>query len=136
MNYEKFLIKDFKHWAVYLHLNQYYLGRVYIWAKRADSLDLFEISSEEKEELFIIGIKLKEALGKLFSPDIYNYVVQANVTPHLHMHFIPRYKSSRIFEGIEFKDERWGKNYAPYDYDFKVSEDILTKIRDAIKDAL
>jgi diadenosine tetraphosphate (Ap4A) HIT family hydrolase len=55
------------------------------------------------------------------------------VSPHLHTHVIPRYKTEREFSGIMFRDERWGKNYVPYDKSFKVEKEILFKIRDEIK---
>lgn len=136
MNQKNLLIKEYKFWEVYLHENQYYLGRVYIWAKREDALDLFDITKEEREEYFKIGKELKKALGKLFKPDLYNYATLANVTSHLHTHFIPRYSSNRKFSGIIFNDERWGQNYAPYNKGFKVSEEVLIKIRDALKKEL
>jgi len=91
------------------------------------------MTKEEKEEYFKIGNELKKAYKKLFRPDLYNYATFANVTPHLHTHFIPRYSSKREFLGLIFIDERWGKNYAPYNKEFKVSEENLIKIRDAIK---
>lgn len=136
MNYEKWLIKEYEYWSVYLHKNQYYLGRVYIWAKRKDAVDFFDMTKEEQEEYFKIGKELKKTLAGLFKPDLYNYATLANISPHLHTHFIPRYKKSREFEGIMFNDERYGKNYAPYDYDFKISEDVLIKIRNKIKKGL
>jgi diadenosine tetraphosphate (Ap4A) HIT family hydrolase len=54
----------------------------------------------------------------------------------LHTHIIPRYATPRIFEGMQFIDERWGKNYAPFNTKFKTPEEILIKIRDAIKKEL
>jgi diadenosine tetraphosphate (Ap4A) HIT family hydrolase len=33
---------------------------------------------------------------------------------HGHMHVIPRYAVVREFLGAEFKDERYGDNYVPY----------------------
>lgn len=133
MKYEELLIKDYKHWVVYLHKNQYYLGRVYIWAKRENAIDFMDMTSKEQNEFFKIGRTVKKALKKLFNPDLFNWVSQGNVVPHLHIHLIPRYVSPRKFEGREFKDERWGKNYAPYNYDFEISREALAKIRDAIK---
>jgi len=41
----------------------------------------------------------------LFKPDLMCYIVQGNVTKHLHVHFIPRYKEPRIFDNIKFVDE-------------------------------
>ena len=136
MDYERLLIEEYTHWEVYLNENQCYLGKCYIWAKRENVIDFFDMTDDEKEEYFEIGIKLKLALGKIFRPDLYNYATLANVSPHLHTHVIPRYSSPREFKGIVFTDKRWGQNYAPYDKEFKISEEILMQIKDSIKKAL
>jgi diadenosine tetraphosphate (Ap4A) HIT family hydrolase len=131
--YNHLLIKEYNHWNVFLHESQYYLGRSYLWAKREQALDLFDMTKEEKEEYFKIGNELKGAFKKLFKPDLYNYATLANITPHLHTHFIPRYSSKREFGGVTFIDEKWGQNYAPYNKDFKVPKETLMKIKEAIK---
>jgi len=133
MQYEKFLIKEYKYWKLYLHENQFYLGRVYIWAKRENALDFFDISNEEIKEYFKIGKELKKAFDKLFQPDLYNYATLGNVAHHLHTHFIPRYKTKRELFGINFKDKNFGENYAPYDKKFKVPEEFLMKLRDLLR---
>ena len=136
MDWEKNLIKEFEHWKVYLYHSQYYLGRVYLWAKREDALDLFEISEGEKREYFVIGKRVKEALDELFNPDLYNYITMNNETPHLHTHIIPRYQGKRTFDGIEFEDKRWGKIYFPYDTEFKIPDNTFNKIRTLLSKSL
>ena len=128
MDYEKYLIKEYEHWKVYLHDNQCYLGRIYVWAKRKEALDFFDMTEEEIEEYFKVGKELKKVLSKLFQPDLFNYATLANVAAHLHTHIIPRYKSKREFLGTIFNDENWGQNYAPYRKDFKLSEEKFAKL--------
>jgi diadenosine tetraphosphate (Ap4A) HIT family hydrolase len=135
-DFQKFMIREYKHWGVYLHKNQYFLGRVYIWAKREDAVDLMQMTTEEREELFDIGRAVNNALSELFKPDLMNYAALGNISTHLHLHVIPRYSSSRTFAGQKFVDERWGKNYAPYNYDFETPESVLVKIRDSIREKL
>lgn len=65
-----------------------------------------------------------------------NYAALSNSSPVIHMHFIPRYKEFREFDGIRFQDTRWGQNYAPYDRSFIISEESLFKIKDALKEHL
>lgn len=130
---ENLKIKEYNHWVLYMRPNQYFLGRVYLWAKRENALDFLEMSHEEKEEFFDIGQKVKQVLKEVFNPDLMNYASLGNIDSHLHVHFIPRYKDARVFAGVEFVDERWGMNHAPYDYDFKLPEEVLFKIRDAIR---
>lgn len=134
--YEHFLIKDFTHWYVQLHENQYYLGRLIIAAKRDDDVDLFEMSIEEKAEFFDIGKKVKIALQESFHPDRLNYANLQNIWNHLHVHVIPRYSTERMFDNIRFTDERWGKNYAPYPKEFTLPQKTILNIRDALKEKL
>ena len=136
MDYKQFKIKEFRFWVVYLHTSQYFLGRVYIWSRRQGLVDLMDITMEEREELFEIGRLLKNVLGEIFHPDLFNWASLGNLSAQCHVHLIPRYATIRNFAGIVFEDGRWGKNYAPYDYEFKVSDAILFQIRDTIKKKL
>lgn len=133
MDWEVYLIKEYKHWKLYLHISQYYLGRVHIWSKRDDILDLMDINKEEQDELFKIGKETNKALKKLFNYDLMSYIVQGQQTKHLHVHFIPRYKSERFFDGIKFVDEQWGLSYSPYNKDFEIPEETKMKLVNEIK---
>lgn len=134
--FQIYKIKGYNHWEVYLHENQCYLGRVYIWAKREDAVDLMQMTSEERDELFNIGNEINKSIAQLFKPNLMNYAALGNIATHLHLHVIPRYVSSRQFDEIEFVDERWGKNYVPYNYDFKTPESTLLKLLNAIREKL
>lgn len=137
MDYEKLKIKSYKHWDVYLHENQCYLGRVFVQLKDEKGVeDFLDIDGEVRDEFFLIGSKIKQALKVLFKPDKMNYAALSNTSPVIHMHIIPRYKEPRQFNGITFRDARWGQNYAPYDRSFILDEPALFKIRDAIKEHL
>lgn len=135
-NYETLKIQEFNHWILYLHECQSYLGRVFLLARLSSGRDLMDIQGEEREEFFHIGNTLKKGLGLLFSPDKMNYAALGNVFDALHVHVIPRYKTKRLFEEIEFVDTRWGKNYAPYDKEFVVESHVLQKIKEAIRSQL
>ena len=65
-----------------------------------------------------------------------NYAALSNTSPKIHVHLVPRYKEIREFDGIVFKDIRWGKNYAPYDKSFQLEESVLLKVRDALLEQL
>lgn len=121
------VIKDYEHWTVSLHGNQGYLGRCVIVAKREDAEDLSEATPEEREELFLIINELKNAAADLFQPDWFNYAFLGNIVRHLHGHFLPRYKTSREYGGMIFKDERWGQNYLT-DEDFVTPDEIARNI--------
>ena len=127
---EDHLIKKFNHWNVFIH-NQCYLGRCAVALNRHIE-DLTEITLEEREELFNILKKLRESIISLFGANLFTYTSAGNITRHLHVHFIPRYDHNLEFEGVLFKDERWGKNHATYNRRFKVSGELLNKIKEKI----
>jgi diadenosine tetraphosphate (Ap4A) HIT family hydrolase len=136
LTYEDLIILKGTYWTVFLHgQSPYYLGRMYIWLKR-DVVDLMDISREERDELFVIGQKLKEALAKLSHPDLFNYAALGNESPHVHVHLVPRYAGAREFDGITFSDDQWGSNYVPFDRQFSVPDETLIKLRDTIRDLL
>ena len=130
--YKYLNIKDFKHWKLMLHEHQCYLGRSIIALKRHDE-DIFNCTTEELIELREISIKLRNTIKELWGADMFNYCSLGNGIRHVHLHLIPRYSNPVEFENVTFTDERWGKNYAPHNTEFKVSTEILTKIVDKIK---
>ncbi len=137
VDYNQLRIKSYKHWDVYLHENQCYLGRVFVQPKVNEKMeDFLEIDGEVRNEFFQVGKEVKKALEILFKPDKMNYAALSNTSPVVHIHIIPRYADVREFANVEFKDTRWGSNYAPYDRSFTIDEVTLFKIRDAIKEKL
>jgi diadenosine tetraphosphate (Ap4A) HIT family hydrolase len=134
-DFSKYKIKDYKYWSIYIHQNQDYLGRCVVWCNRKNALDLTDATVEEQNELFFVLNELRSAVQKIFQPDWLNYAFLGNDTRHLHGHFIPRYAKPKEFEGVIFKDERYGHNYKT-DHDFFTSTEVIEKIRLKIKEAL
>lgn len=116
--FDEFIIKRYRYWTLYIHENQSYLGRAFLWLNRpGDMQRLTHLTIEETLELrFALG-KYEDVLRKLWSPDHMNYAWLGNHMHqhggHGHMHIIPRYKSKREGNGRLYMDYRWGKNYAP-----------------------
>lgn len=137
IDYDRLLLKEFKYWDLYLHENQSYLGRTFLLLKdKKMQGDFLDIKKAAQDEFFLIGTQVKNALNTLFQPDKMNYAALSNTSPIIHVHLIPRYQTDREFYGTVFKDERWGKNYAPYDKSFSIDESLILKIRDTIKHSL
>lgn len=134
-DFSKFLIKEYKHWSVYVHENQGYLGRCVVWCKRSNALDLADATPQEQSELFLVLRDLREAVEKVFEPDKLNYSFLGNETRHLHGHFIPRYSKPKTFMGVVFKDELYGHNYKT-DHGFQTSLELLLAVRDKYIEAL
>ncbi|MEM0083925.1 MAG: HIT family protein [Candidatus Methanomethylicia archaeon] len=128
----KITIYEGRYWKITLNPNQYYLGRSMIILKRHLE-DPLELSDDELMELISLTKTFVKVLKKIFQPDLFNYAMLGNIVRHLHLHIIPRYKTERIFEGIKFVDENWGKHYYPYPQ-MEIKLEILQKIVDKIKD--
>lgn len=135
VDFLKNLIKEYRHWEVYIYENQNYLGRCVVWCRRENALDLTDATEGEQEELFLILRNLREALKKSFQPDWFNYAFLGNETRHLHCHFIPRYAKPRKFMGVVFKDKLYGHNYKT-DHNFQISATLLETLRDNLKSLL
>ncbi|MBN2240928.1 MAG: hypothetical protein JW712_14255 [Dehalococcoidales bacterium] len=129
------LVKDYEYWAVYIHRNQGYLGRCVVWCKRKDALDLTDATPEEREELFVILLVLKEAINSVFHPDWFNYAFLGNGTRHFHCHLIPRYATRQVYMGTVFEDRLYGHNYKT-DHTFHTPKEVLISIREELKKAL
>ena len=98
VDYEQLKIKSYKHWDLYLHENQCYLGRTFVQLKEAEGVDDFlAIDGDVRDEFFLIGQEMKAALNTLFHPDKMNYAALSNTSPVIHVHIIPRYKEPREF---------------------------------------
>ncbi len=134
-DFSKFLIKNYKHWTVYIYQNQGYLGRCVIWCKRSDAFDLTDATNKEQEELFLVLQELKDATTKVFAPDWFNYSFLGNETRHLHGHFIPRYSKPKTFMNFIFEDKLYGNNYKT-DHSFKTSPKILKAVQEKIKEII
>jgi diadenosine tetraphosphate (Ap4A) HIT family hydrolase len=129
IDYEKHSLKAYRHWTVYLHHNQAYLGRCYIALNREGNIDPYlETTLEEKGELEVVITEIHKVLNELYQPDIYNYANFRNTWPRCHWHIIPRYNKNREIDGQVFNDDNWGKNYAPYNRKFMISEGVFGKI--------
>jgi diadenosine tetraphosphate (Ap4A) HIT family hydrolase len=129
------LIKEYKHWGVYVFRNQGYLGRCVVWCKREDAFDLADTAPEEQMELFLVLRDLREAAKKLFQPDWFNYSFLGNDTQHLHGHFIPRYAKPITFMNVMFEDKLYGHNYKT-DHSFITTPELLSAVQDKLKAAL
>lgn len=134
--FEKNIVHEYEHWAVFLHESQTYLGRTYIALNRDGEVDPFtDTTVEEQEELFTIVGGLKKALDTLYRPDLLNYANLRNTWNHCHWHVIPRYETERNLYNEVFTDPNFGKNYAPYPK-HEISLELFRKIQYDLRDEL
>jgi diadenosine tetraphosphate (Ap4A) HIT family hydrolase len=114
-------VASFRHWHVYVDIKQYYLGRVFVWAKRADALDYFALSDGEHCEFRSIATLYKKIMDSAVlgsAPDMINLAFLGNEVTHAHAHLVPRYRQPprpRFCEQAErrqWHDEQWGHNFS------------------------
>lgn len=135
--YEQFAIKRYQHWTLQVEEKQRYLGQAVVWLEReGDMQRLSSLTKPERDELWESVLPDYEvALYRLWQPDHLNYAWLGNSfhlhKGHGHLHLIPRYKTSRTFEGREFTDDRWGRNYVPYTQDAAPAA-VALAVRDAL----
>lgn len=98
--------------------------------------DFLDINQREFNQLYKIMKNLRDVTKESFNADLFNYASLGNYVKHVHLHFIPRYSKKVNFLGIVFEDKNWGKNYTPYDKEFKIPEKVKYKIIEEIKSKL
>jgi diadenosine tetraphosphate (Ap4A) HIT family hydrolase len=126
------IVKDYKHWTVYLHEDQGFIGRCVIWAKREDAEDLALATPAEEKELFEILRSVRKATTELFGADWFNYSFLGNQDRHLHCHFFPRYQKPVEFSGVTFTDLDFNKQPSKTGTTNFVSKEMLIAIRDTL----
>ncbi len=153
------LIAETEYWFILLAPDQKNLGTCVVALKR-DSGDLAELKDEEWQEFSEIVKKLEAALRGAFNATMFNWGCLMNSSylndppdPHVHWHFIPRYREkiefeayeskgfvtlkSKISKGLTFEDPCFGfSTMKAKEGIHKVAENIRMKIIEEIKDNL
>jgi diadenosine tetraphosphate (Ap4A) HIT family hydrolase len=112
-DYDNLKLLEAEHWNWYLHPNQGYLGRVVLALRRTSEGSFADLTVQEWKSLKNTIEQYEIVISNLFNPDRFNYTQMGNEWPKLHVHAIPRYVEARRWNGIEFRDRRWGKNPSP-----------------------
>lgn len=106
-NDNQLLIKEYKHWKLFLSESQFIIGWCYAVLKR-HVIYYDELTNEEIIELKRIIKETRKLLDKKFHPDWYNVMQLGNMDKHLHIQIFPRYKTARKVAGKTFKDPDYG----------------------------
>lgn len=107
-------IYETPYWIVFLAPNQSNIGTCVIALKRHYG----SLSGLKDEEWIDFGKTVKQletSLKKVFKPTLFNWGALMNADymkekpdPHIHWHFIPRYRHEVEFDGIIFEDRYFG----------------------------
>ena len=95
---------------------------------------LSDLTNDEWIELGKIEKELERVCQKLFNSTMFNFAClmnnayRDNKTPHVHFHFIPRYKNEVILFGKKYKDKHFGYNMWKWSNSrIKSQKDIFTR---------
>jgi diadenosine tetraphosphate (Ap4A) HIT family hydrolase len=118
--YEKFVLRKYQYWTLYLSDNQSHFGRAYAWltSRHWDLHPLFDLTPSELAELMHILREYSLAVGLVMNyvPELINCEWLGNEfhlhRGHGHMHFIPRYAKQVSFATYPHFDNRFGKRSA------------------------
>lgn len=95
---------------------------------------LSDMTSEEWIELGKIEKELERVCDKLFNATMFNFcclmnnAYRDNEKPHVHYHFVPRYKDELKLFGKVYKDRHFGYNFWKWSLSkFKAQKEIFTE---------
>lgn len=125
-------IYESKNWeVVFVKWGQEFVGDCIISSKKESLSDL---TNEEWVELGKIEKELERVCKKLFNATMFNFAClmnnayRDNEKPHVHFHFIPRYKKELELFGKKYKDIHFGYNFWKWESDEQSKQpDIFTK---------
>lgn len=121
-----------KYWeVVFVSWCQEFVGDCIISCNKES---LSELTNDEWLELGKLEKELERVTKKLFGATMFNFAClmnnayRDNEKPHVHFHFVPRYKNElKIFNKV-YKDRYFGYNFWKWDLSkFKRQKDIFTK---------
>lgn len=118
---EPLILRQTDLWTWSLFPNQCYLGRVQLTLRRQCQGWLADLNDAEWVDLRASLDALSALLNDHFQPDRFNVKQLGNQWPQVHVHLVPRYHGPRTWNGITFKDERWGDDPYP-EFDSPIDE--------------
>lgn len=134
-NYGDFMLET-PYWIIFLAPNQSNIGTCVVALKRHHG-DLDGLLDEEWLDFAQIVKKMEHSLKKSFNATMFNWGALMNADyliekpdPHLHWHFIPRYKNIVKFEGIQFDDKYFGSMHP------RPVKEVTNQIRRKIMDKI
>lgn len=105
-DYDKTLIKEYKHWCLLLRPAQVTIGSL-VLIDKSFSHKYSELPIESFSEFASIVKEIEPVLFELFKCDKINYLMLMMVDPEVHYHIIPRYSRMVYFENNKFEDAGW-----------------------------
>jgi diadenosine tetraphosphate (Ap4A) HIT family hydrolase len=112
-NFGDYLLET-EHWIIFLAPNQSNLGTCVIALNRPLK-NLTGLEKSEWDDFSVLVPDMENAVKKAFNATLINwgclmnsFYMEDTPKPHLHWHFIPRYREPVEFAGILFHDPHFG----------------------------
>ena len=110
---------------------QEFIGYCIISSKKESLSDL---TNEDWQELGILEKELERVCKKIFNSTMFNFACLMNNTyrdnekPHVHYHFVPRYRDEVNLFGKKYRDRHFGYNFWKWSNSkLKCQKDLFTK---------
>jgi diadenosine tetraphosphate (Ap4A) HIT family hydrolase len=126
------VVAESTYWRLVINFNQNYLGKC-MWVLNRHCEHIADLLPPEWADLHPQIAKSRHVLTRAFSPDHFNHVFLQNQDRHVHMHIVPRYRSSRSFQGALFTDEEWPGHYNPDKAPCRLDETQMTALADLFR---
>jgi diadenosine tetraphosphate (Ap4A) HIT family hydrolase len=94
-------------WTIAVNRNQNLLGKTVLVLERPCEA-VVDVTHDEWLDVHRQLQRVCGALDELFEPDLYNHAFLMNQDKQVHLHTVPRYRSSRQWDGDIFTDDHWG----------------------------
>jgi diadenosine tetraphosphate (Ap4A) HIT family hydrolase len=104
--YPMTLLREFDHWVVLVRPAQVTLGSLVLAAK-GDATAYSALPREAFAEQADAICAIEHLLARFTRYERINYLMLMMVDPHVHLHVIPRYSTTRSWHGMEFADAGW-----------------------------
>lgn len=104
--YPATLIRELEHWVVLLRPAQVTLGSL-ILAAKAGATAYSALPRRAFAEQADAISAIEKALAQFVQYERINYLMLMMLDPNVHFHVIPRYSSSRSWNGLDFPDGGW-----------------------------
>ena len=100
------LVAEYRHWLVLVRPRQATLGAL-ILAHKGPATSFSAIESAAFTELARVTGDIERTLEATVGFDKLNYLMLMMVDPHVHFHVLPRYATTKTFNGTIFPDPGW-----------------------------
>lgn len=102
------IVEEGDRWTIAVNRNQNLLGKTMLLLRRP-CIAVTDLDAEEWSSLHPELTRVVHALAALYQPDQFNFAFLMNEDAKVHLHVLPRYATSRRWNGQDFHDPHWGR---------------------------